>query len=342
MGGRLRPKRQPDKSDRRRGQVLTFEYVVVHTLDRWSRNLKVTLDSFAILAKHGVSLVSITEQIDYSTPQGKLFTQMLGSFAEYFSESLATHVRKGQSQHAEEGRHLGGIPFGYESCWQTKDATRQKRCEPEHPGGVHVVSDEADAVRELFMRYSVGMTTTTRLAAWLNERGFRTRNTKILTGAEGEPLAGPRLFTGASVRNILHNPFYAGFIRHAGLRKPGAHEAIVTSELFEGVQAILRKNSGRSETLSGRSSRTYLLKGLIRCAYCGFPLWAQTYKNGSSYYREQYGTRSFGTCPAERDDKVPDSRRARWQDHPCHRIGPGLDRPRADPVEHPGPITPYS
>lgn len=34
-----------------------FDIVVVHTLDRWSRNLKVTLDSLAYLAKHNVSLV---------------------------------------------------------------------------------------------------------------------------------------------------------------------------------------------------------------------------------------------------------------------------------------------
>jgi len=55
-----------------------FDIVVVHSLDRWSRNLRVTLESFAILAKHNVAIVSITENIDYSTPQGKLFIQMLG------------------------------------------------------------------------------------------------------------------------------------------------------------------------------------------------------------------------------------------------------------------------
>ena len=55
-----------------------FDAVVVHTLDRWSRNMKVTMESLSILAKYNVSLVSITEKIDYTTPQGKLFTQMIG------------------------------------------------------------------------------------------------------------------------------------------------------------------------------------------------------------------------------------------------------------------------
>ena len=55
-----------------------FDVVVVHTLDRWSRNLKVTLETVSELSKDGVGLVSITENIDWSNPQGRLFTQMLG------------------------------------------------------------------------------------------------------------------------------------------------------------------------------------------------------------------------------------------------------------------------
>jgi site-specific DNA recombinase len=100
--------------DAKRGN---FDAVVVHTLDRWSRNQRVTLESLGVLGKYNVSLVSITENIDYTTPQGKLFTQMLGSFAEYFSGALATHISKGLDQRAYEGKHTRGIPFGWESCW---------------------------------------------------------------------------------------------------------------------------------------------------------------------------------------------------------------------------------
>ena len=107
-----------------------FEVVVVHTLDRWSRNQRIMLESLSILAKASVSLVSITENIDYSTPQGKLFTQMLGSFAEYFSGALANHISKGLDQRANEGKHTGGIPFGYESCWTGEKGEKILRCNP--------------------------------------------------------------------------------------------------------------------------------------------------------------------------------------------------------------------
>ena len=276
-----------------------FDAVVVHTLERWSRNLRVTLESLKTLAEHDVGLISITENIDYSTAQGKLFTQMLGSFAEYFSESLATHVRKGQGQRARDGRHLGGIPFGYRSCWSGKDGQRVLQCDPEHPGGVHQIEDEGRAVKELFERYARGNSTTASLAIWLNEQGFRTRNTKRLPTPDGDETSGPRFFTNSSVRVILHNSFYSGMVRHKKESFPGQHEPIIGTELFESVQVALRKNSGRSSTIGRKSTRTYLLKGLARCAHCGMNLWAQTYKGGQQYYREHRASRSHGECPSQ-------------------------------------------
>ena len=273
-----------------------FDAVIVHTLDRWSRNMKVTMESLSILAKHNVSLVSITEKIDYTTPQGKLFTQMIGSFAEYFSGALATHVSKGLEQRAHEGKHTGGIPFGYESCWTGNKGNRQQKCNPEHPGGIHIHPKEGSAVVELFRRYVTGDTTLSQLAGWLNNQGFRTRNMHRLADAAGNITSGPRLFTTSSVRGILHNIFYIGKITHRGKAFPGLHEPLVSPDTYETVQITMKKNSGRSETLQVRPERHYLLKGIVRCAYCGMPMWAQTYKSGKPFYREHKASRSHGIC----------------------------------------------
>ena len=273
-----------------------FDLVVVHTLDRWSRNQRIMLETLATLGKNDVALISITENIDYSTPQGMLFTQMLGSFAQYFSDSLGTHVKKGIGERARQGLHLGSIPFGYESCWQESQGERKLACEHEHPGGVHVHAEEGSAVSGLFTRYAAGTVTLATLASWLNEEDFRTRNTKKLPDGNGGLVAGPRLFTNASVRNILHNPFYTGQVRHKNELLPGAHEALVSQEVFRTVQDATRRNSGRSRTLHPRPEREYLLKGLIHCAHCRMPMWAQTFVNGRRYYREQRGSRGAGYC----------------------------------------------
>ncbi|MDD5094384.1 MAG: recombinase family protein [Dehalococcoidia bacterium] len=250
-----------------------FDAVVVHTLDRWSRNLMITMKSLAILAKYSVGLVSITEPIDYSTPIGKFCLQMIGSIAELSSDNLGAHVSKVMYDRTAVGRHTGGIPFGYESCWiRAEMDQRIRRCDPECPGGLHRNPAEANAVVELFNRYATGTATLSQLAAWLNDHGFRTRNTKKLPDANGNLAAGPRLFTTASVRGILHNPFYAGKVKYKDNLMSGAHIPLISQEVFDLVQDTLKKNSGRSETLHPRPEREYLLKGIIRCAYCGMPI----------------------------------------------------------------------
>ena len=92
-----------------------------------------------------------------------------------------------------------------------------------------------------------------------------------LSPGKGNPVAEPRLFTTASVRGILHNPFYTGRLRHKDQILPGVHQALVSPSLFDSVRTTMKKNSGRSETLHPRPEREYLLKGLIRCAHCGVP-----------------------------------------------------------------------
>jgi len=103
-------------------------------------------------------------------------------------------------------------------------------------------------------------------------------------------------------------------VKHHDQLLPGVHEPLVSEELFHAVQMALKRNSGRSRTLSHRPLREYLLKGLIRCAHCGYPMWAQTYRNGNRYYREEYGSRSAGYCVGRSGSmqcQVPDEQMGR-------------------------------
>ena len=109
---------------------------------------------------------------------------MLGGTAEFFSDMLAVHVKKGIDERARQGKHLGSIPFGYGSCWSEKEGERTLLCKPEHPGGIHIHAKEGPAVTEMFKRYATGTATLATLASWLNEQGFRTRNTKMLPDSE--------------------------------------------------------------------------------------------------------------------------------------------------------------
>ena len=234
-----------------------------------------------------MAFVSITENIDYSSPEGRLFIAMLGAFAQYFSDSLAKHTSKGMKERAMSGFHNGDVPFGYERC--------SGKCGTRHKGGIHVVSGEAEAVRELFQSYACGGSSLSMLAGRMNERGFRTRNKHVLSDGDGAPVSGPRAFTLFSVRGILHNPFYTGRVKYRGELYEGAHEAVVDGGVFEAVQKRLKEAKNRSSTVS-RSSRLYLLKGIARCVFCGYPLWSETSVPGYTYYREQKNSRTGVNC----------------------------------------------
>ena len=75
-----------------------FDVAVTHTLDRFSRNLRVMLDAFHTFSQCDVTYVSITQEIDYSKPEGRLFMTMLGAFAQYFSDALSGHTKKGNER----------------------------------------------------------------------------------------------------------------------------------------------------------------------------------------------------------------------------------------------------
>ncbi len=65
------------------------DVIVVHKLDRFSRNLRVTLDCFEKLGRAGVGFVSLSEPIDHSSPNGRLHLTIMGGVAEWYSDNLS-------------------------------------------------------------------------------------------------------------------------------------------------------------------------------------------------------------------------------------------------------------
>src|SRR5436190_15927489 len=91
-----------------------FDVIVVHKMDRFSRSMRVAVQVFEQLGKCNVGLVSVSEpNVDYSTPQGKLFMHMLWALAQFYSDNLAQEVRKGKIERRQQGLYNGTLPYGF-------------------------------------------------------------------------------------------------------------------------------------------------------------------------------------------------------------------------------------
>ena len=86
--------------------------IVVHKLDRFSRNLMVTLETLHRLEGAGVGFVSISESMDFTNPIGQVVLATLAAFAEYYSANLSAETKKGKAERKKQGLYNGHLPFG--------------------------------------------------------------------------------------------------------------------------------------------------------------------------------------------------------------------------------------
>ena len=72
-------------------------------LDRWARNVGVQRQALQRLGDAKVGFASVTEDFDFTSPNGRLLLTMLGGVAEFFSDQLGVHVAKSQRHRADLG-----------------------------------------------------------------------------------------------------------------------------------------------------------------------------------------------------------------------------------------------
>jgi DNA invertase Pin-like site-specific DNA recombinase len=81
--------------------------ILVWKLDRWARSLKFLVNNLAELAAYGVAFISLRDNIDLSTPAGRLMVQMIGAFAEFERSLIVERVRAGMNNARAKGKRLG-------------------------------------------------------------------------------------------------------------------------------------------------------------------------------------------------------------------------------------------
>jgi DNA invertase Pin-like site-specific DNA recombinase len=84
-----------------------FDIVCVWKLDRFARSLKHLINALAEFEALGVAFVSLRDNLDLTTPSGRLMFQIIGAMAEFERSLIQERVCAGLRNARAKGRTLG-------------------------------------------------------------------------------------------------------------------------------------------------------------------------------------------------------------------------------------------
>ena len=185
-----------------------FEVILFWALSRFTRSVSDLYQTVYKLNQLNIDLVSYTEAFDTSTPFGRAIVGILGVFAQLERELTSERVSFALDEKFKQSKYAPAFLQGYTS----------KNDE------LKIIKREADCVKLCFDAYlkTHNLSETARIlksAGYLGKRG--------------------KDFSANSVKVMLRNKTYAGYIKFNGKEKFGSHEGIISADVFEKAQKIL-------------------------------------------------------------------------------------------------------
>lgn len=237
---------------RERVRTKTFDVLVVFESSRISRVTLTMLDFVLELQKNNIHFISISQpELNTTTPTGMLFFQIQSSLSEYERKQISVRVKSNKWARAKEGYWQGGkLPIGYKK-------------DPENNDVILVNEEVAETVKNMFDYY------------------LKTQSLKKTADRFQKHIE--------SMRWILTNSFYTGVFRYGKKENnintntikinkdyqyfKGTHKAIIDNDLFQKVQALIKKRNRKV-------NYQLLFTGLVTCE-CGGKYYSSN--NGKNY-----------------------------------------------------------
>lgn len=213
------------------------DVVVVYTYDRLSRRSAEMGQIVEILEGAGLAVDSVKDPVDPTTAGGRFDRRQRTSIAEYESDrkselicaAVETNIRKGLSPNPQPR-------FGYVK-------TGMMRFEPDPTTGPILAT--------LYKRYADG-SGFMPLVRWLNDNEI--------------PTTMGNTWCTQSLISTMDSGFAAGLIKHKGDLYPGAHNALITDEVWTAYQDRRAQRKKQPRKLGAPS---WALSGLVLCGGCG-------------------------------------------------------------------------
>ena len=269
------------KTDERKEFKKMLEYVrrdqsivaiLVYSYERFSRSKNAGYLTRE-LAKIGVQVLSVFQDIDVKTASGQLQQDIFYAFGNYDNVLRRDKSSKGMIENLRNGYWVAGPTFGYTNLNRKEKAKYH----------TYIINKDGELLRLGFKWKAEGKISNLEIVNKLHALGC-TINYKSFT-------------------RIISNPFYCGYLTHAlipGEMIPGRHPALVSEELFLKANAEVAINPHKGISKKYKIEAVPL-KSFMKADKTDTPFTAYVC-NGKYYYK----TRGGGASVNERADLVND------------------------------------
>lgn len=198
----------------------SISYVVVYKLDRFSRNTDDYSYLRIALKRYGVSIKSTTEYFE-NTPAGRFMENIIANVSQFDNDVRTERAVNGSREAMREGRYVWIAPLGYSN---TKVS-----------GKANIAPNKMAAiVRQSFEEIAMNQYPIEEVRKRMFHAG--------LTNPKGMPVARSYFY------RFLKNEVYAGWIVKFGERHKGIFSPIISDNLFEQVQLVLKHRTRKNYT----------------------------------------------------------------------------------------------
>lgn len=187
--------------------------LIAYKVDRISRNIADYSYIKVKLKKNKILIKSATEMFE-DTPAGRFMENIIANVSQFDNEVRSERSVGGMREAmTEEGRYVWRAPLGYDNAKVEGKATI-------------VPNRLAPLITEAFRLIGEGLYSTEVVRIMMYQKG--------LTDKQGKAVCKSYFF------RLIRNPTYKGVIRKFGLTAKGTYEPLVSEDLFDAVQAILK------------------------------------------------------------------------------------------------------
>ncbi|HXA01964.1 MAG TPA: recombinase family protein, partial [Cytophagaceae bacterium] len=235
------------------------DYVLISKWDRFSRNQTDALQELKKLTAIGIEVNAAEQWIDFAIPHNKMMLAIYLTIPEIDNDVRGINTKMGLRRSLKSGRFVGQAPAGYKN-------------ERDHGDKPILVLHEifAPLVKESFELFATGLYATDELRRIMQRKGLKVSRTRF-----------PEMLKSVLYMGKVYIPAFKDEEEEV---VEGVHEAIVSPELFEKVQRVLKAKATGKKKHYDKLNENTPLRAMLSCPKCGHRMTSSSSKGRSKHY----------------------------------------------------------